>query len=557
MTISIGNSNIEPRVGHKNGDPATEKLDALIVGAGFAGIYLLHQLRQRGFKAKIIEVGSGLGGVWHWNRYPGARADTQYPLYAYSMPEVYNGWTWKTDYATSADLRGYFNHVDAQLNVTEATVFNTKVQSAAFDEQSNTWNVVCDTGKTFQSAFFIPAIGFSAKRYIPEWEGLDSFEGVIHHSSFWPPEGVDVAGKRVAVLGSGSTGVQITQEWASEIGDEGDLKMFQRTPNLCCPMKERALSEDEQNQDKESYDAIFRARLSTFGGFRFQPRPEKMLEASPEDRQELFEKLWEMGGFRFLMNNYSDMNRNLEANHHAYAFWRSKTLPRINDPIVADLLAPEKPPHPFGAKRLALEVNFYEQFNRPNVHVVDTKTHPITRFAPKGIVTADGTLHKLDVVAVATGFDGITGGLNDIAIRGCDGRYLAEKWKTGVLTYLGMTSSGFPNLFFTFGPQAPTAFSNGPTCVEIQGDWIVRTLEHMRAKNVKRIDAVPESEHEWKQLVQNFSQTNLRHFTASWYNGANIPGKVQEPLNFAGGIPYYIETLKGVVEKDYKGFRME
>ncbi|BCS26826.1 flavin-containing monooxygenase [Aspergillus puulaauensis] len=557
MTVPVENGHAGHHTAHNNGGQNIEKLDALIVGAGFAGIYLLHQLRKRGFKVKIVEVGSGLGGVWHWNRYPGARADTQYPLYAYSMPEVYKGWTWKTDYANSADLRSYFEHVDAQLDVKKDTLFHTKVESATFDEATNTWFVVCDTGKTFQTSFFIPAIGFSAKRYIPDWEGLDTFKGMIHHSSFWPKEGVDVAGKRVAVLGSGSTGVQITQEWASEIGDDGDLKMFQRTPNLCCPMKERNLTEEEQTKDKEDYDAVFRARLSTFGGFRFQPRPEKMLEASPEERQEMFEELWNMGGFRFLMNNYSDMNRNLEANQHAYDFWRSKTLPRINDPKTAELLAPQKPPHPFGAKRLALEVNFYEQFNRPNVHVVDTKTYPIARFVPKGIVTADGTLHELDVVAVATGFDGITGGLNDISIRGCGGRYLADKWKAGVLTYLGMTSAGFPNLFFTFGPQAPTAFSNGPTCVEIQGDWITRTLEHMRASKVTRIDAVPESEHEWKQLVQKFSVTNLRHFTASWYNGANIPGKVQEPLNFAGGIPYYIETLKDVTDRGYKGFRLE
>ncbi|KAL2834387.1 hypothetical protein BDW59DRAFT_156319 [Aspergillus cavernicola] len=536
---------------------AIEKVDVLVVGAGFAGIYLLHQLRRRNFNVKIVEVASGLGGVWHWNRYPGARADTQYPLYAYSMPEIYKDWTWRSDYADSGELRRYFEHVESQLHVKKDTYFETKVTSAVFDESTDLWTVVCDTGRTLEASFFIPAIGFSAKRYIPDWEGLDTFKGVIHHSSFWPEEGVDVAGKRVGVLGSGSTGVQITQEWASEIGDDGDLKMFQRTPNLCCPMKQRYLTPEEQAVDKQGYEEIFHARLSTFGGFRYQVRPEKMLEATPEERQALFEELWEMGGFRFLMNNYADMNRDLEANRHAYNFWRSKVLPRIKDPKSAELLAPREPPHPFGAKRLALEVNFYEQFNRPNVHVVDIKSHPIVRIEPEGVVTADGTLHKLDAIAIATGFDGITGGLNDISIRGCGGKYLAEKWKTGVRTYLGLASAGFPNFFFTFGPQAPTAFSNGPTCVEIQGDWIVQTLEYLRSNKLTRIDAVPEAEDEWRHLVQKFSVTNLRHFTESWYNGANIPGKVREPLNFAGGIPYYIETIRGVRNDFYKGFNLQ
>lgn len=294
MTVTATNEN--GRHGVNGFQSEVEKVDVLVVGAGFAGIYLLHQLRKRNFNVKIVEVGSGLGGVWHWNRYPGARADTQYPLYAYSLPEIYEDWTWKTDYADHNELRRYFEHVEQKLHVLNDTYLNTKVISATFDEDSNRWTVACDTERTFETSFFIPAIGFSAKRYIPDWEGLDTFKGVIHHSSFWPKEGVDVAGKRVGVLGSGSTGVQITQEWASEIGNDGDLKMFQRTPNLCCPMKQQVLTKEQQTKDKEDYDAIFRARLLTHGGFRFQPRPEKMTEATPEERNILFEKLWDMVG---------------------------------------------------------------------------------------------------------------------------------------------------------------------------------------------------------------------------------------------------------------------
>lgn len=273
---------------------AIEEVDVIVVGAGFSGVYLLYQLRKKGFNAKIIEAGSGLGGIWHWNAYPGARVDSQYPIYAYSIPEVYEDWTWSSHYPDHVELRQYFDHVDKKLHIKKDTVFNSKVTTAEFDEKADKWTIICDTGKMYRAKFFVASIGFAAKRYFPDWAGLDEFKGTIHHSSFWPHEGVDVAGKRVGVVGTGATGIQIAQEWAREIGDDGDLKVFQRTPNLACPMRQVHLTKEEQEKHKLDYPAVFDERWNNYNGFLYQFRPTKMHEHTPEQRQALYNELWAM-----------------------------------------------------------------------------------------------------------------------------------------------------------------------------------------------------------------------------------------------------------------------
>ncbi|OBT82486.1 hypothetical protein VE02_08161 [Pseudogymnoascus sp. 03VT05] len=555
-----------PPNGHTNGvngaetnDSTTpvEELDILVIGAGFAGVYLLHKLRQKNFQIKVVEAGSDLGGVWHWNRYPGARVDSQYPVYSYSLPEVYEDWEWSCHYPDWKEIQEYFHHVDRKLEIKKDTVFNTKVISAKFDEESNRWTVCCNTGRTFRVQYLIASTGFAAKRYIPDYEGIDSFKGVMHHSSFWPTENVDVEGKRVGVLGSGSTGIQIAQEWAKQIGNKGNLELFQRTPNLCCPMKQKFMTSKEQTKHKAHYPEWFDTRWKTYGGFLYQYRDIKTFDQTPEERRALFEELWEMGGFRFLMNNYMDMTRDLQANREAYNFWRDKTRRRIKDKTKADLLAPMEAPHPFGAKRLALEQTFYEEVNRENFHIVDIKNNPIIRFEPEGVRTADGTLHKLDVLAIATGFDSVTGGLKNISISGLNGELLTDKWAKGTWTYLGMATARFPNFFFTYGPQAPTAFSNGVACCELQADWLVDLLCDMRDQGHQRINAKPNAEENWKVVVNELSALGLRHYTDSWYNGANIPGKPREALNYAGGLPKYKQTLKEEIEGGYSGFEIQ
>ena len=267
----------------------------------FAGVYILHRLRQAGFECKIIEAGTGLGGIWEWNRYPGARVDSQYPVYALSLPEVYEDWNWSSHYPDHVELRAYFEHIDKKLEISKDTIFHTKVERATWDDDERLWLLECNTGRSFKTRHFVASIGFAAKRYFPDWEGLNDFEGEIHHSSFWPHEGVNVAGKRCGVVGTGATGVQITQEWAREVGDHGHLKMFQRTPNLCCPMNQQYMTKEQQDEDKKHYPELFEQRWQNYNGFLYQYRPEMMFDYTPEERQQLFDKLWEMVSKRFRM----------------------------------------------------------------------------------------------------------------------------------------------------------------------------------------------------------------------------------------------------------------
>ncbi|ORY17510.1 hypothetical protein BCR34DRAFT_621925 [Clohesyomyces aquaticus] len=502
-------------------------VDVLVIGAGLAGCYRLHTLRRAGFSVKVVEAGSDLGGIWHWNCYPGA-----------GLPEVYEGWTWSEHYPGHEELQQYFGYMDEKLDLKKDVEFNRKVTSADWDEPGKTWKVRCNDGFSVQAKFLVAAIGFASKRYFPPRKGLDSFKGTIHHSSFWPKEGIDVRGKRVAVVGTGATRIQIAQECAREVGDEGSLTVFQRTPNLCCPMRQKKVTKEEDEKMKQELGEVFKTRLRFNTGFMYGSRKEIK------------------GGFRFMANSYGDMVLSEEANMEAYKFWARKTRARIQDPRKRDILAPLKPPHPFGAKRLSLEQDFYEQFNRPYINVINVKANPIDDVVPEGIRTADGVVHEFDIIALATGFDSITGGLKDIDIKGSNGELLREKWDKGTWTYLGMTTSSFPNFFFLYGPQGPTAFSNGPSCVESQADWLLEVLQYMKEEGKEKRDATTEAEKEWKQLVHDFSARTLRHHTDSWYNGYNIPGKPRAPLNYAGGLPDYMRRLREVREKGMKGFEV-
>ncbi|KAK4943934.1 hypothetical protein LTR10_016650 [Elasticomyces elasticus] len=539
--------------GHGN---ESETLDMVIVGAGFAGVYLLHQLRKRGFKAKIVEAGSDLGGIWYWNRYPGARVDSQYPVYALSIPEVYRDWTWSSHYPDHAELREYFEHIENVLHVKKDCVFNAKVVAADWDDTTCLWTIKTETGQTFKTKFWTACTGFAAKRYFPDWEGLDDYKGVIHHSSFWPKEGVNVKGKRVAVIGTGATGVQITQEWCREIGEDGHLEMWQRTPNFACAMNQVYMTKDEQEKIRDSLAERFADRNNYYNGFLYQWRDNLTHDHDAKEREDFYWTLWKLGGFRFLMNNYYDMTRENTANQKAYDFWRDRVRDRVKDERKAELLAPTERPHLFGGKRLSLEQDFYDHFNKPNVDVVDVRNNPIKKFVSDGIIQEDGTYHKLDIIALATGFDSITGGLKDMKITGVDGDILAEKWAQGTWTYLGMTTAKFPNFFFTYGPQAPTAFSNGPSCIEIQGDWITEVLSDLREQGKKKMDADRKAEEDWRALVFELINDTPRGKVDSWYNGANIPGKPREHLNYAGGIPRYKKTLEQVRKDGFEGFTL-
>ncbi|KAL2040638.1 hypothetical protein N7G274_006617 [Stereocaulon virgatum] len=535
-----------------NGAPKEIETDVLVVGAGFGGVYLLHRLRDElGFKVKVFEAGKDLGGIWHWNCYPGARVDSPIPVYEYSFPEVWKTWTWSCKYPGWAELRKYFDHVDEVLDIKKDVVFDSAVVAADFDKKSKMWTVKTEDGKVAKCRYYIVATGFAAKRHFPDWKGLETFQGVMHHSSFWPENGVDVRGKRVAVVGTGSTGIQIAQECAKEAKE---LTVFQRTPNLCLPMQQARLTEKEQQERKEDYAQFFRDRLTTFAGFPFDFIQRDTKDDTPEEREKIFEQLWQEGGFKFWLATYKDMLFDKDANRQHYDFWAKKVRARINDPVKRDILAPLEPYHPFGTKRPSLEQDFYEMFNKPNINVVDIRKNPIREVVPEGLVTADGTLHKFDIIALATGFDSVTGGMKNMGLNDINGIPLSEKWKLGTWSHLGMTCNGYPNMFFLYGAQGPTAFSNGPTCVEVQGDWIIDAIKKMRDEKIDSIEATREAEEEWHTKVQELSKKTLFHTVDSWYMGANIPGKPREQLNYAGGFPEYSRELKETLDGNFRGF---
>ncbi|MCJ1357504.1 MAG: hypothetical protein MMC33_007500 [Icmadophila ericetorum] len=505
--------------------------EVLIVGAGFGGLYLLYKLRELGYKCKLYEAGTDMGGVWHWNCYPGARVDTNIPIYEYSIDKVWEDWYWEEKFPGYAELRRYFNHVEKKLDLKKDIAFNTRVIGAEFDQNTSKWVVKSEDGKQAKADYFILACGFAAKRHFPDYPGLDTFEGIMHHSSFWPNEDVDVKDKRVAVIGTGSTGVQITQETAHKDNFKS-LTAFVRTPNLCLPMRQKKVTKEEQDAQRPKYPEQFKHRLTTFAGFSYDFVKRKTFDDTAEEREAFFEQLWDHGGFEFWLATYEDMLFDKAANRAAYDFWAKKTRPRINDPKTRDILAPLEPPHAFGTKRPSLEQDYYEQFNKPNVHVIDVNQNHIKEFQPKGIVTADGQLHEFDVIALATGFDSVTGGMKSMGLKGIDGIDLSEKWRTG-----------------------PTAFSNGPSCVEVQADWILDAIQKLKQDHIAFINPTKDAEESWRQTVKEISDKSLFPGTSSWYMGANVPGKPREQLNYAGGLPLYQKECRESLD-GWKGFEV-
>lgn len=525
-------------------------LDVVIIGAGFSGIYLLYRLRELGYKVKIFEAGTALGGTWHWNCYPGARVDSSVPVYEYSIKECWKNWTWKEKYPGWEELREYFKHVDKQLDITKDVLFNTRVVDSQFDQKANRWNVKTVGGPSATCKYLLLCSGFSAKRYFPDWKGLDLFKGVVHHSSFWPDTGVDVRGKRVAVIGTGSTGIQIIQELAP---DAKETLIFQRTPNLCLPMGQERLTAEQQEEKKKNYPEIFRQRMNTFAGFEFDWIRKNTFDVSPEEREKVYEELWQKGGFEFWVANFQDLLFDLKANRTAYDFWAKKTRARITDPKKRDLLAPLEPPHPFGTKRPSLEQNFYEICNQENVHIVNTSAAPIEDITESGIRTADGQHYEVDVIAIATGFDSINGGMKSMGLRDVNGVDLADRWADGTTTYLGLTIRDYPNMFFTYTVHGPTAFCNGPSCVETQSDIIVDTIRRLEREGKQFINPKPEAEEAWSKEIQTVNAKSLFPLAKSWYMGANIPGKKTEQLNYLKGLPVYEQECRKALE-NFAGF---
>jgi len=413
-------------------------------------------------------------------------------------------------------LKRYFQHVDDILDISKDTLFGHKVVRAEFDASADKWRITCENGVCIIARYFLCCLGFAAKRHFPDWPGLDDYRGYICHSSFWPAGGVDMKGKRVAVVGTGATGIQIAQETAREAAH---LTCFVRTPNFCVPMQQKSIDSDEhQHSLLDLPEQLQTLRYENIGGMLYPKASKSVLDFTPQERERVMDAAWQQGGFA-LAFAFTDTLTNQEANDVVYDFWARKRRGSLTDPKKRDLLVPLVPPHPFGGKRLSLEQDYYEQMDKPHVDLIDVRENPISHVVENGIVTQDGKLHELDVIAIATGFDSITGGYKDIEITGLNEEKLEEKWKMGTYTYLGMSVSNFPNFFYTYGPQAPTAYANGPTIIELQAKWIIGVLEKMRDQGKTRINADAHAEQEWKETIRYLHSLSLRDKTEGWYMG--------------------------------------
>ncbi|KAK6429815.1 hypothetical protein LTR95_014038, partial [Oleoguttula sp. CCFEE 5521] len=413
-----------------------DELDALIVGAGFGGVYLLKRLRDRGFKVKLLEMGSDFGGVWYWNRYPGARVDSQVPHYEFSDPELWKSWKWNQRFPGGQELRDYFQHVADTWDLRRDVLFDTKVVSAVWNGETSLWTIRAEGGRVYRSQFFLPNTGFAARRYTPDWTGVDSFKGDWLHPSYWPKgDDVAIAGKRVAVIGTGSTGVQLVQTLAPLASE---FVLFQRTPNLAFPMGQRDYNESSRTMVQQRQEAVYAGRLSSFSGFDFNFMPVATYEYTANERARTYEELWKGGDFSFWMGGYHDMLFSDKANTDAYNFWRDKVRARIEDLRMQEKLAPSSKPHAFGCKRISLENGNYEIFNKPNVSLVDVNETPVLEVTARGIKTTEKEW-EFDTVVCATGYEAMTGGILDLNLVGRDGITLGERWKGGVKTLFGLS----------------------------------------------------------------------------------------------------------------------
>ena len=536
--------------------PAETKrsFDAVIVGAGFSGLYQLHRLRADGLSVRIVEASHGVGGVWQNNRYPGARVDSHVPNYEYSLPEVWRDWTWTERFPGRDELVAYFDHVVSVLDLARDIDLGRRVEAAHYDETRRRWTLsFANEPQRYDCRFLILCTGFGSRPYVPELPGLADFGGTCHHTALWPEAGVAIGGQRVGIIGTGATAVQVIQEAAKEAAE---LTVFQRTPVTALPMVQRKLTAAEQQAAKPGYPEIFRRRNAPPGSFADIARlDEGALEVSEDRRREVYEDAWAKGAFHFWVGTFRDILMDEAANRTAYDFWRDATRARIDDPVTAAILAPSEPPYPFGTKRPSLEQDYYECFNQPNVHLVDLRTTPIESITPAGVRTSAGE-HALDVLVLATGFDANTGGLLAIDIRGRGGRALADQWANGVDTHMGMAVHGFPNMLMLYGPQSTTAFCNGPVCAEVQGDWVADLLTYLAERNLTEFESTEESGLAWSDYLAMIADATLFGRTDSWYMGANIPGKRRQLLNLPMS-DAYLERLADCAANGYDGFVLD
>jgi cyclohexanone monooxygenase len=530
---------------------AERSVDLVIVGAGFAGMYMLHKARGLGLSAQVFEAGAGVGGTWYWNRYPGARVDIESQEYSYSFsPELEAEWKWTERYSPQPELLAYANHVADRFDLRRDIQFETRVTAAKFDEKTERWTVTTDRGDVVSAKFCVMATGCLSVPKDADLPGLESFAGRSYHTGRWPHEGVDFTGKTVGVIGTGSSAIQSIPMIAAQAKH---VFVFQRTPNFSVPAHNAPLAADVMADwlaNREERRA--QERLSQSGILHADPSEKLAMEASDEERRAAFEARWRRGGFSML-GAFADVGLNLEANAFAVEFVADKIRSIVKDPEVAELLTPRT--YPFGTKRLCVDTDYYATFNRDNVTLVDVRKAPITEITPTGVRTTDGD-YAVDALVTAIGFDAMTGALSAIDIRGRGGVALKDKWAEGPRTYLGLMVAGFPNLFTVTGPGSPSVLSNMIVSIEQHVEWIADCIAWLGERQIGAIEATKEAEDAWVDHVNAAADMTLMHMANSWYLGANVPGKPRVFMPYVAGVGMYRQICETIAMQGYEGFAL-
>jgi cation diffusion facilitator CzcD-associated flavoprotein CzcO len=530
---------------------APREIDAVVIGAGFAGLYALYKLRNvLGMTVQVFETGDGVGGTWFWNRYPGARCDSESFYYCFSFSqELAQEWEWSGRYPEQPEIERYLNHVADRFELRPDIALSTRVTAAHFDDDTNRWVVDTDKGDRVSARFLITAVGCLSAANRPDIAGLERFAGPVYYTATWPKGGVDFTGQRVGLIGTGSSGIQATPL----IAEQADhLTIFQRTPNFSIPARHRAFLPEHQREIKSDYQSIFAKTRETPGGFPYDALERSTMDATPEERQQVLDQLWEEGGFKFLWGGFNDLLSDPQANEIASEYIRNKIRETVKDPETAELLCPKG--YPYGSKRPPIDTDYYATFNRDNVRLVDIKNAPIEEITPTGLRTTTAE-YQLDALVFATGFDAMTGSLLRIDIRGTGGLPLAEAWADGPRTMLGLQVAGFPNMFTITGPGSPSVLLNMPVAIEQHVDWIAECIEHMREHGWNRVEAEESAQDAWSEHVADVAKDSLMGRADSWYVGANIPGKPRVIMPYVGGQMLYREHCEAAVAEGYRGFR--
>ncbi len=531
---------------------AAQEFDALIIGAGFSGLYQLLSLRDKlGLKVRVLEAAEGIGGTWYWNRYPGARCDSESHSYSYYFSkELLQEWHWTERYPEQPEILRYLNHVADRFDLRRDIELNTRVRSARYDDATNRWTVSTETHDTFRCTYLITAVGCLSSANVPKIDGLNDFEGDWYHTGQWPHQGVDFTGKRVGVVGTGSTGIQAIPVIAAQAKQ---LTVFQRTANYSIPARNAPLTDEFKRYAKAHANDIELIMKSNTNAHPFYIKDRSVFDVTDHEREQILESAWQKGGLAFRAE-FRDTLLDAKANHLVADFIRRKIRAIVKDPVTAELLADID--HPFAAKRPPVDSHYFETYNLPHVELVNIRTQPIERITPSGIKTTEKD-YALDIIVFATGFDAMTGSLLKMDIEGDRGLKLSEAWQAGPRNYLGLQVPGFPNMFTVTGPGSPSVLCNMPPAIEHHVDWITDCIAHLRQHGVRRIEAEEQAADDWVLAVNAAaSATLLPSATHSWYLGANVPGKPRVFMPYAGGFANYRKIVEERTRAGYQGFSL-